>query len=512
MIDKFRTLLGNTLIYGLGNYGVKLIGFLLIPLYTRYLSPSDYGVIALVAMYSQVMFVLMNLGQGFSLFRFYYDKDSDEARERVVAAAMWIVLLFALPLASIPLLFSGPLAATILGDSKLWYLMLIGTATVLCKVLLRMPFSLMRAGDQAHRYASWSVLRNGLTTFLALALVAGIHMGATGVVLSQFLADFTMCVLLTGVTFRMLRAGFHWDDIKKQLIFGLPLIPAGAAAFALDLLDRWFLKHYASVGEVGIYSLGYRFGEILSFVVTAFQLSWPQFVFAHRKQDDAPELFAQMTTYYTALLFFMWLGLSLAAPELLRVMATPAYFAAASVVPVVGFALALDGLTFTFNIGVLLSKKSYLRMAAVVAAAIVNLALNVLLIPRWGMMGAAWATLFGFLVQVCVALTLSLREYYVPYHWTRLLSAIGLAIGIYLASIELTMSNVILSIVVKTLLLGIYPLTLLALGFFQREDLMRGLDWIRGRLPASAGAVRLLEPLVRLAPATVERPDARPPV
>ena len=104
MIDKFRTLLGNTLIYGLGNYGVKLIGFLLIPLYTRYLSPSDYGVIALVAMYSQVMFVLMNLGQGFSLFRFYYDKDSDEARERVVAAAMWIVLLFALPLASIPLL------------------------------------------------------------------------------------------------------------------------------------------------------------------------------------------------------------------------------------------------------------------------------------------------------------------------------------------------------------------------------------------------------------------------
>ena len=148
------------------------------------------------------MFVLMNLGQGFSLFRFYYDKDSDEARDRVVAAAMWIVLLFALPLASIPLLFSGPLAATILGDSKLWYLMLIGTATVLCKVLLRMPFSLMRAGDQAHRYASWSVLRNGLTTFLALALVAGIHMGATGVVLSQFLADFTMCVLLTHVRFQ----------------------------------------------------------------------------------------------------------------------------------------------------------------------------------------------------------------------------------------------------------------------------------------------------------------------
>lgn len=509
MIDKFRTLLGNTLVYGLGNYGVKLIGFLLIPLYTRYLSPSDYGVIALVAMYSQVMFVVMNLGQGFSLFRFYYDKDSDEARERVVAAALWIVLLFALPLGAIPLLFSRPLAATILGSPDLWYLMWIGTATVLCKVLLRMPFSLMRAGDQAHRYATWSVVRNGLTTFLALALVAGIHLGATGVVLSQFLGDFIMCLLLTGVTFRMLRAGFHWGDIRKQLLFGLPLIPAGAAAFALDLLDRWFLKHYSSVGEVGIYSLGYRFGEILSFAVTAFQLSWPQFVFANRKSENAPEIYAQMTTYWVALLFLLWLGLSVAAPELLRLMATPSYYSAASVVPVIGLAMALDGLTFTVNIGVLFSKKPYLRMAAVVAAAIVNIALNFLLIPRYGMMGAAWATMIGFFVQLCVALTLSLREYHIPYHWGRVLSAIGIAIGIYLASIEFTVPNVFLSIALKAALLLVYPLSLLALGFFAREDLLAGIAWAEGRVPAAAPLLHLLRPIARLAPATVA-PAAQP--
>ena len=112
---------------------------------------------------------------------------------------------------------------------------------------------------------------------------------------------------------------------------------------------RWFLKHYSNVGEVGIYSLGYRFGEILSFVVTAFQLSWPQFVFSHRKQEDAPQLFAQMTSYWVALLFFMWLGLSVAAPELLRIMATPAYYGAAAVVPVIAFAQALDSGRFIFG-------------------------------------------------------------------------------------------------------------------------------------------------------------------
>src|SRR5581483_9045396 len=500
MLDKFRTLLGNTLIYGLGNYGIKIIGFLLIPLYTRFLSPTDYGVIALVAMYTQVIFVVMNLGQSFSLFRFYYDHDSDEARERVVAAAMWIVLAFALPLACIPLLFSRPLANLILGDSALWYMMLIGTATVLCKVLLRMPFSLMRAGDQARRYAMWAVTRNGVTTALAVALVAGIQMGALGVVLSQFLGELIMCALLTGVTFRMLRAGWNWQDIKAQLFFGLPLIPAGAAAFALDLLDRWFLKHYSNVGEVGIYSLGYRFGEILAFVVTAFQLSWPQFVFAHKKDENAPQLYSQMTTYWACLLFFMWLGLSVAAPELLRVMATPAYYAAATVVPVVAFAMALDGLTFTVNVGIFFSKKPHLRMAAVVAAAAVNIALNFVLIPRFGMMGAAWATLIGFLVQVSVALTLSRREYYIPYPWVRLGSIVGFAIAVYFVSREVTFPNLAASIAFKSLLLLTYPVFLLAIGTFEREDLLRAFAWAQARVPASAPALRVLKPITRLAP------------
>jgi O-antigen/teichoic acid export membrane protein len=512
MLDKFRTLLANTLIYGLGNYGIKIIGFLLIPLYTRYLSPEDYGVIALVAMYTQVVFVFMNLGQNFSVFRFYYEHDTDEGRARVVAAAMWIVFLFALPLASLPLFFSRPLAQLILGDSALWYLMLIGTATVLCKVLLRMPFSLMRAGDQAKRYATWSVVRNGTTTALAVALVAGVHLGATGVVLSQFLGEVIMCVILTGVTFRMMKAGFHWSDIKQQLLFGLPLIPGGIAAFSLDLLDRWLLKHYASVSDVGLYSLGYRFGEILAFVVAAFQLSWPQFVFAHRKDPDAPQIYAQMTTYWTALLFFAWLGLALAAPEMLRLMATPAYYAAGTVIPVIAFAMALDGLTFTVNIGVLFSKKLILRTFAVTSGAIANIVLNVLFIPRYGIQGAAWATLAGFGFQVGVAFVVSRREYYIPYPWFRLLGPVAIAIALYLVSIELTLPSIAASIALKAVLLAVYPLFLLAIGFVDREDLLRGLSWVQGRVPATAPAVRALRPLARLAPvrATATRPTQIP--
>jgi O-antigen/teichoic acid export membrane protein len=500
MLSKFRTLLGHTLIYGLGNYGIKIVGFLLIPLYTRFLDPTDYGVMALVSMYTQAMFILMNLGQSVSLFRFYYDHDSEEARERVVAAALWIVLLFAVPLASLPFLFPGLLARWLLADESLWYLMWIATGTVLAKVLLRMPFSIMRAKEESKRYAVWSLARNALATVLAVVLVAGLHMRATGVVLSQFLGEVVMCLLLTGMTFRMLRVGFHWKDVKDQLVFGLPLVPAGIAAFGLDLTDRWFLKHYYSVAEVGVYSLGYRFAEILTFVVTAFQLSWPQFLFSHRKDADAPEVYAHMTKYYLASIMFLWLGLSTFAPELIRIMATPQYYAAAVLIPVVCFAMALDGMAFMFNIGQLFAKKTLYRSVTVCTAAVVNLGLNFVLIPRYGMMGAAWATFAGFAVQASVTLALSQWLYPVPYQFGRLAVATGAALAIFFLSLATPFDSLVAQLASKAVLISLYPVILVAIGYFDPTDVTSALRWLERRAPAAAPYLRRLESFLPAVP------------
>lgn len=496
MLNQFRNLLGHTLIYGLGNYGIKIFGFLLIPLYTRFLAPADYGVMALVSMYTQVMFIIMNLGQSTSLFRFYYEHDTQEGRDRVVAASLWIVILFALPLAAVPFLFNQPLAHLILGDSALWFLMCIGTATVLCKVLLRMPFAIMRAADESKRYAAWSLARNALGMVLAVALVAGLHLGATGVVLSQLLAELTFCLLLTGMTFRSLRAGFHWRDIKDQLLFGLPFVPVGAASFTLDLTNRWFLKHYYSTSDVGIFSLGYRFAEILTFVVTAFQLSWPQFLFRNRKEPDAPQLYAQMTAYYLSLMLFLWLGLAVFAPELLRIMATPQFYPAATLIPVISFALVFDGMGFMFNIGALFSKKTILRTVSVTTAAAVNVGLNFVLIPRYGMMGAAWATFIGFLVQMSTTLFLSLKVYHVPYRYDRLLAMVAAALAIYGASTLIETHSVLTSIALKVPLILLFPVALVTAGLFEPRDLAAALAMVERRAPWSAGAVRFLRPLL----------------
>lgn len=500
MLSKFRTLLGHTLIYGLGNYGIKVIGFLLIPLYTRFLTTSDYGILALVSIYTQVLFILVNMGQSTSLFRFYYDHDDQEGRDRVIAASLWILILFSLPIAAVPLLAPRAIAGWFLDDGSYWYLITIATGTVLCKVLLRMPFQMMRAADQSKRYAMWSVVRNGLTTATAVVLVAFFYMKATGVILAQFVGELTMCLLLAWPVLHALRAGFHWQGIKDQLQYGLPLVPAGAAAFILDLTDRWFIKEYYSVSEVGIYALGYRFGEIMTFVVTAFQLSWPQFIFRNQKEENAPDLYAQMATYYIAFLLFLWLGLSTFSEDLIHIMATPAFYAAATVVPIIGFALVLDGMTFMVKVGILITKKTYFRTITIFIAAGLNVLLNFLLIPRWGMMGAAWATLGGFLVQVVLTLYFSQRLYHVPFPWTKMAWIVGGALATYLLATAIHFDSLAASIAFKSALMPLYPLALLASGLFAPRDVERAFTLVEAKIPRAKGALDGLRPLVKYIP------------
>ena len=148
MIDKFTSLARSSLIYGLGNYGVKLVGFLLIPVYTRYLLPADYGVMALVAAFGQALFIFLNLGQSTALFRFYYDDDSPEGRQRVIAGSLWIALVVSTPITLLALMLSGPTASLLLGDTSMAGLVAVGILTVACRQLLRLPFAVLRADDR----------------------------------------------------------------------------------------------------------------------------------------------------------------------------------------------------------------------------------------------------------------------------------------------------------------------------------------------------------------------------
>jgi len=384
---------------------------------------------------------------------------------------------------------SGPTARLLLGDSAMVGLVAIGILTVACRQLLRLPFAVLRADERDTRYATWSVVRTALSAGLAIVLVVGVQLGVWGVLLSQLLAEAICCLILVPPIARSLRAGWQGTQVREQLMFGLALVPGAMAGFTLDLSDRFFLRHYSNLEQVGLYSLGYRLGEIIFFITAAVQLAWPQFIFANRKSPQAKELYSYATTYYLAGMLFLVLGLSAVAPELVQLMAAPRYHAAAPVVPIVALAGLCEGLRYVVTIGIAFQRRPIIRSAAMGAAALVNVVLNVLLIPPYGMMGAAWATLAGFVTLIAVEFTVSRRFYPIPYQYARLAKLAGVVTTLYVAS-GMVPPGVPLAVAAeKTVLLLIgFPALLWLVRFFEPAELehaRRAYAGVRRRLVAS---------------------------
>lgn len=471
MVEKFKNLLSHSIVYGLGSYAGRVVNFLLLPLYTFYLTPQDYGVLALVGTLGQILFVFLNLGQSTSIFRFYLRREHEEEKNTVISTALLQLVFVAIPVGGLLLLMSGSVAQMLLGGAQYRFFIWLGCLTVVFKVFLRVPFAIMRAQEQSKRYAVWTTIHTLLTSVLAIVFVVGWKQGVQGVLLSQLITELLLCLVLLGAVLRWLPLRFSGAESKALLSFGLPLIPAGIAGFALDLSDRYFLKHYTDLHQVGLYSLGYRFGEIIYMCAGAFQLAWPTFVFGNEKAANARSLYSYATTYYVGGMLFLCLAVSLFARELIYTMAAPAFHGAYVVVPLIALSGLFEGLTFVGSIGMNLQHKTIYRAVVVICAGLVNVVLNFLLIPTHGMMGAAVSTLVAFMFQSVLTFVIALHFYHIPYEYLRMTKATVIGLGIYALSLSIPAAPMLHAVGEKALLLLLYPLLLWVSGFFQPREL-----------------------------------------
>jgi len=478
MFDKIKTLLGHTLVYGLGSSGSRFVGFILLPLYTRYLTPEDYGVLALVALLGQILFTLMAMGQGTAVFRTYFTHDDPARRETVVTTSLWLILSISFPIGLLAMALNGPLTVLLTGSPSYATWVILGILGVVFKTLLRLPFAVLRARGESWQYARSSFAQTVTGLALAIVFVAGLHLGGKGVLLSQLIAEVLLCAYLVPVTLRGMKLRFSREDASDLLGYGAYQVPTAFFGFLLHMSDRYFLKHFATLHAVGLYSLGYRFGEILSIAMLTFWMAWQPFVFEHRKNADAPALYARVTTYFVAVLGFLWLGVSLLSQEVIAIMARPAFHEAHRVVPWLAAAFFFQGLGYVVNIGIVLHKKVKYRPVIVGAATVLNLGLNYALVPRYEMMGAAVAGCVSFFAWFVLQAVVSHRLYPVPYEYGRIARLAAIGIALYAVGSLVDWGSFWHGVVFKALLVLASPLLVYASGFFARGELAR----LRGSL------------------------------
>ena len=378
---------------------------------------------------------MFRLGLDSGFFRVHYDLETEAERRRLAGtvalfAAAVGALFFAGTIAA-----SGPLARAVLDADApdLRRLIVIVAADVWLGTFAFVPLALLRIQDRPGLFSAFAVLRHVVNIALKVALVMK-GLGVAGVVWSDAIATGVFSLALLPILWRHAAPAFSWRLLAPALHFGIPKVPHGILVQALNLADRKILDLFVTRAEVGIYQLGYTFGSTVKFPLSAFEPAWQPFVYAQVRRPDAPAVLARVATWAFASFLAVCLAVAVLGGDLLVLMTpkNPAFWSAAGIVPVVALAYLFHGAFLLGSIGIGIEKRARYYPIITAAAAATNVAGNFLLIPRFGTVGAAWATVLSYAVMAGLGLAISRRLYPVPFENGRLaalLAAAALAYG-----------------------------------------------------------------------------------
>jgi O-antigen/teichoic acid export membrane protein len=447
----------------------KLIAVALLPLYTRYLTTDDYGL-------AEVMFaavvsasIVIRFGLIEAVLRFYYRED-ERPREVVAssfAALFWLATLAAL----IALPFAKPIGEALLNPhsgevEQATELARISIAGLWVLTMSEFLLTLFRLEERARAYFVTTILNVIGTIALTVVLVVGADDGPRGLLLGSYGAGAATVLILIGLQWRSLSLRFDRALLRRMFRFGLPTMPAEVSLYALNFADRLIILRSAGAAEAGLYSLAVKFAQAVNVLVRGFQLAWPPLAYSIRDDDEARLFYARVVTLFAAGCAFVVTGMWLFSRWFARVLATPEFFDSWEAVGLLSTAVTLYALYLVLVVILGRTGRTGFNLPATLAALVVNIALNLALVPPLGIVGAGIALVASYLVVLALMYVFTQRLFPVPYEWGRL-TRVVLTSAALVGLGELVMpTSGFGGLAGRAVLFAAYPLALLASGFF----------------------------------------------
>lgn len=408
----------NTAIYAAGVLINRAASFLMLPIYSRRLSPADYGVIGLVELTLDFIAILAGAKLAVGVFRYYHAAKTDAERNAVTSTSL--LLICALYAAvSIGVCVAAPLLSDLVfRDPSRATLIRVSAVGLLGQSLFLIPLAHTRAEGRASMFVVANTTLLALQIMLNLLFLVVLRLGPLGVFLSGTIAAWAVGGVLAARLVR--RVGLHFSTAaaRRLVRYGVPLIATQVATFIATFGDRYFLTRVADMTSVGLYTLAYQFGFLLALVgSTPVDLVWEPIRFSLAERTDRDFVLSRAFVYLNLLLITVALGITLFVDGVLRIMTQPAFYPAAGLVPVILVAYVFQSWSGMHDLGIHLRERTeYLTLANWVGA-VVALAGYALLIPRWYGLGAAISTAIAFGIRYLVTRHYSLRLFPVRYDW-----------------------------------------------------------------------------------------------
>lgn len=479
---QLKRLSKDTLFYGLGSVLQRFISFFLFPIYTRVLTQAEFGAQDLVSTAITITSYFLILGLDSGTARHYYDAETPADRKKILSTWLWFELFISLPVCILLIVSARPICALIFNDSALAPFFLLGIARLPFSLITKVSTMTLRLTFQSQKFSIISAAGVLVQALAAIYLVAILRMGVTGVFLAYMIASVFRAALGIAFTRKYFGLVFSKAWLKPMLTFGLPLVPASLSLWVLNYSNRYFLARLATLSDVGLLAVGVRISSIVTLIISAFRIAWGAFAYSLIKDERlAKKTYSRVLTYFLLISLLATVSLTIFAREAVLVLAGPAYELSASLVPWLCYGSIAWGAVYVVGMGYGITKKSYHTTISTVLAAVANTGLNFLLIPRWGITGAAASTMLGNLTALIYSYYTGQRYFSVSYEFRKAFTLIGMATAVIATSVLIDRSWIAWSpeiLLYKIPLYAAFGAGLFTFGIISREEVNR----VRGYL------------------------------
>ncbi len=476
-------LLKHSSIYGLGTVVAQLASFILLPLYTKFLRPSDYGVLEAITIATHVVGVVVTLSIARALSRFYYESEGQSERNRVVSTTYVTYLTVAAICAPFLYFIGGPLAGLLFESDGYSYYFKLSFGNLIAAGCLDIGLMYLRLIKKPVIFISVTLTRLSCLIALNVYFVAYREMGLVGILYSSIIVSCLYAsVISAGILFQT-RLIFSAKVCRDLVKYALPMVPSKFANDIVKQSDKYFVLQMLSAGDLGIYSLALKLGNSLHFLLTMpFNMAFIPRRFEIMERDNAEEVYGKIFTYYIFLVGYAGLALSVLIREILSVMVTPAFMRAGEFVPLVVFSIILLGCHSHFDFGILYSKKTKYLAYISGTSAVLQLGLNYALVRSYGILGALGASITVFACEAAMLYAVGRSFYRIDYEFQRIFQYALVAVVFYLGLRYVDAGNLWLNTGIKGVCLLLFPATLVALKIVRPKEVAILRDLYRKRV------------------------------
>jgi O-antigen/teichoic acid export membrane protein len=478
MLKKIKELGKDTAIYGISTIVGRFFNFLLVPFYTHFISRVDMGIYGNIYAYLAFLNIFYIYGMD-AAFMKYSSLAGPEAKKKVFSTAYVFVTISTMALTAVLLLLRLPFGQLMAVPARYSRLIYYVVLILLFDTLAIVPFANLRLERKAGKFAVLRITNILINLGLNLVLFLKFHWGIEAIFAANLAASAVTLFLLMPEILKHLQIKIHGEQLKKMLRFGLPYLPASLAATMVQVIDRPLVLAKTNAATLGLYQTGYKIGIFMMLVVSMFQYAWQPFFLNNAREKNAREIFAKIMTLFVLMASLLWVLISLFIENLARFEIGPGrtiiekhFLPGLVIVPIILLAYLFNGIYVNLWAGLYIEEKTKYFPYISGVGALVNVAVNLLLIPILGIVGAALATLASYMVMAAGIFIFAQKFYKIDYEYGKILKILGTIFAVAILYYYGYYRNA-LTIGYKGLLLLGYVASLLVLRVVEKMEIAR---------------------------------------